>query len=225
MKSYFLGEEFFLVMEYMDGGTLSDVTSKTCLSEDETAAISWECLQGLYFLHPNHVIHRDVKSDNILLRTGCVKLADFGLSTQLTPEQSRQCSLAGTTWWMAPEVVTGQPYGPKVDIWSFGIVGIEMREQEPPYWNQSPGTAKLMIAIKRTPQLRQPNRFSPCLRHFLSCCLQREEEQCWSAKELLQHPFVTSAKPASTLAPLHQLSEEEDRHAKTVIITSALFTP
>ncbi|KAL9822407.1 serine/threonine-protein kinase PAK 1-like [Geothlypis trichas] len=203
LDSYFLGEEFLLVMEYMDGGALSDVTSKTCLSEDETAAISRECLQGLYFLHSNHVIHRDVKSENILLRTdGSVKLADFGLSTQLTPEQSRRCSLAGTPWWMAPQVVTGQPYGPKVDIWSFGIVGIEMIEQEPPYWNQSPGMATHLIATVGTPQLRQPNRFSPCLRHFLSCCLQRDEEQRWSAKELLQHPFVTSAKPAFILAPL-----------------------
>ncbi|NWR26287.1 PAK3 kinase, partial [Emberiza fucata] len=112
--------------------------------------------------------------------------ADFGLSTQLTPEQSRTCSVVKTTWWMAPEVVMRQPYGPKVDIWSFGIVGIEMTEQEHPYWSESSGTDKLMIAIKRTPWLRQPNRFSPCLRHFLSRCLQRDEARRWSAKELLQ---------------------------------------
>ncbi|XP_064263163.1 serine/threonine-protein kinase PAK 3-like isoform X2 [Passer domesticus] len=84
--SYLLGEELWLVMEYMDGGTLSNVISKSYLSEEEMAAISRECLQGLDFLHSNHVIHRDVKSSNILLRTdGSVKLADFGLSTQLTP--------------------------------------------------------------------------------------------------------------------------------------------
>ncbi|CAN8220442.1 unnamed protein product, partial [Coccothraustes coccothraustes] len=187
LASYLLGEELWLVMEYMDGGTLNDVINECDMFEGEIAAISRECLQGLDFLHSNHVIHRDVKSCNILLRTdGSVKLADFGLATQLTPEQSRRCSLAGTTWWMAPEVVTHQPYGPKVDIWSFGIVGIEMVEQEPPYWNQSPGTAKLLIATKRTPQLQQPNRFSPCLCDFLSCCLQRDEARRWSAKELLQ---------------------------------------
>ncbi|NWZ88912.1 PAK3 kinase, partial [Nesospiza acunhae] len=136
--SYLLGEELWLVMEYMDGGALSDVISKTCLSEDQMAAISRECLQGLYFLHSNHVIHRDVKSCNILLRSdGSVKLGQYILG-QLTPEQSRRCSVAGTTWWLAPEMVTHQPYGPKVDIWSFGIVGIEMVEQGPPYWNRSP---------------------------------------------------------------------------------------
>ncbi|NWV34441.1 PAK3 kinase, partial [Grantiella picta] len=91
-------------------------------------------LQGLDFLHSNHVIHRDVKSYNILLGTdGSIKLADFGLSAQLTPEQNQRSSVIGTSWWMAPEVVTKKPYGPKVDIWSFGIVIIEMVEHEVPY--------------------------------------------------------------------------------------------
>ncbi|NWY97044.1 PAK3 kinase, partial [Loxia curvirostra] len=136
--SYLVGEELWLVMEYMDGGTLSDVISRIYLSEDQMAAISRECLQGLDFLHSNHVIHRDVKSCNILLRTdGSVKLGQYILG-QLTPEQSRRCSVAGTPWWLAPEVVTHQLYGPKVDIWSFGIVGIEMVERGPPYWNRSP---------------------------------------------------------------------------------------
>ncbi|CAN8220657.1 unnamed protein product [Coccothraustes coccothraustes] len=129
-------------------------------------------------------------------------LADFGLATQLTPKQIRRCSVAGTPWWMAPEVVTGQPYGPKVDIWSFGIVGIEMVEQEPPYWNQSPGMAQRLIATAGTPKLRHPKLLSALLRDFLSCCLQIDEEERWSAKELLQHPFVTTAKPASILSPL-----------------------
>ncbi|NWZ74118.1 PAK2 kinase, partial [Acrocephalus arundinaceus] len=128
--------------------------------------------------------------------------ADFGLSAQLTPEQSRRSSVTGTAWWMAPEVVKGQPYGPKVDIWSFGIVAIEMVEQEVPYQNESPDLVRFLIAKKGTPGLLQPELLSPVLHHFLRCCLHTEEARCWSAKELLQHPFVTSAKPASTLVPL-----------------------
>ncbi|XP_048148341.1 serine/threonine-protein kinase PAK 3-like [Corvus hawaiiensis] len=139
LDSYLVDDELWLVMEYMDGGSLSDVINEMYISEDEMAAVSRECLQGLDFLHSNHVIHRDVKSCNILLRTdGSVKLADFGLSAQLTAEQNQRSSVVGTSWWMAPEVVTGQPYGPKVDIWSLGMVGIEMVEREVPHCNESP---------------------------------------------------------------------------------------
>ncbi|XP_057899815.1 serine/threonine-protein kinase PAK 1-like [Melospiza georgiana] len=209
---YLVGEELWLVLEYMDGGALSDIISTTSLYEDEAAAISRECLQGLHFLHSNHVIHRDVKSDNILLRTdGSVKLGQSGfcLSTQLSPEQSRRCSVVGTPWWLAPEVLTGQPYDPKVDIWSFGIVGIEMIEQEPPYWNQSPIMATQLIATVGTPRLQPPNRFSPCLRDFLSCCLQRDEEQRWSARELLQNIKAELQKTDARIKALEKRLQED----------------
>ncbi|XP_064263133.1 uncharacterized protein LOC135293057 isoform X2 [Passer domesticus] len=203
LKSYLLGDELWLVMEYMDGGALSDVINEIHMSEREIAAVSRECLQGLDFLHSNHVIHQDLTSSNILLRTdGSVKLADFGLFAQLTPKQNRWNSMAGTLGWMAPEVVTGQPYGPKVDIWSFGIVGIEMVERQVPYWKETSGMPRLVIDIRGTPRLYQPNLFSPCLRDFLSICMQTDEARRWSAKELLQHPFVRSAEPASSLVPL-----------------------
>ncbi|XP_064262057.1 serine/threonine-protein kinase PAK 3-like [Passer domesticus] len=203
LKSYLLGDELWLVMEYMDGGALSDVINEIHMSEREIAAVSRECLQGLDFLHSNYMIHQDLTSSNILLRTdGSVKLADFGLFAQLTPKQNRWSSMAGTSGWMAPEVVTGQPYGPKVDIWSFGIVGIEMVERQVPYWKETSGMPRLVIDIRGTPRLYQPNLFSPCLRDFLSICMQADKEQRWSAKELLQHPFVTSAEPASSLVPL-----------------------
>ncbi|XP_053860021.1 serine/threonine-protein kinase PAK 1-like, partial [Vidua macroura] len=209
LDSYLVDGQLWLVMEYMDGGTLSDVISETYLSEDEMAAISRECLQGLDFLHSNHVIHRDVKSSNILLRTdGSVKLADSGLFAQLTPEQSRRSSVAGTSGWMAPEVVTGQPCGPKVDIWSLGIVGIEMVEREVPYWNETPVSPQLLIAIRGTPKLQQPNRFSPCLRDFLSCCLLRNEAQRWSAKELLQAWGTYKLLGQSVLVLHHALSKQ-----------------
>ncbi|NXO62845.1 PAK3 kinase, partial [Phainopepla nitens] len=93
-------------------------------------------LQGLAFLPTNHMIHIDIKGDNVLLgQDGSVKLgrSDFGLCVLLTPEQSKQRSMAGTTCWMAPEVVRREPYGPKVDTWSLGIVAIEMAKGRAPY--------------------------------------------------------------------------------------------
>ncbi|XP_017928273.1 serine/threonine-protein kinase PAK 3-like [Manacus vitellinus] len=203
LDSYIVEEELWLVMEYVDGGTLYDVISETCMSEGQMAAVSRECLQGLYFLHSNGVIHRDIKSSNILIRTdGSVKLADFGLSAQLSLEQSYRNSVIGTSWWMAPEVVISKPYGPKVDIWSFGIVGLEMVEGEVPYQNETSVLAQYLIATGGAPKLKNPKQVSAWLRDFLTCCLETDQDRRWSAEELLQHPFVESAKPASSLVPL-----------------------
>ncbi|XP_017668238.1 PREDICTED: serine/threonine-protein kinase PAK 3-like isoform X2 [Lepidothrix coronata] len=203
LDSYIVEEELWLVMEYVDGGTLYDVISETCMSEGQMAAVSRECLQGLYFLHSNGVIHRDIKSSNILIRTdGSVKLADFGLSAQLSLDQSYRNSVIGTSWWMAPEVVISKPYGPKVDIWSFGIVGLEMVEGEVPYQNETSVLAQYLIATGGAPKLKNPKQVSAWLRDFLTCCLETDQDRRWSAEELLQHPFVESAKPASSLVPL-----------------------
>ncbi|XP_059692965.1 serine/threonine-protein kinase PAK 3-like [Haemorhous mexicanus] len=203
LDSYLVDEELWLVMEYMDGGSLHDVIRETRMAEGEIAAVSRECLQGLDFLHSKQVIHRDIKSHNILLGLdGSVKLADFGLAAQLTAEQSKRRSAVGTTYWMAPEIFTRKLYGPKVDIWSFGIVGIEMVEGAPPYRMKTSRTVQQLISSGGRPKLQKPRQQSAWLRDFLHCCLEREEDRRWSAQELLQHPFVTSAKPTSDLTPL-----------------------
>ncbi|XP_048145638.1 serine/threonine-protein kinase PAK 3-like [Corvus hawaiiensis] len=134
LDSYLVDGELWLAMEFMDGGTLYDVLGAVYLEEGQIGAVCRECLQGLHFLHSRRVIHRDVKSCNILVSMdGSVKLADFGLCAQLTPERDKCSSSVGTPSWMAPEVVRGEAYGPKVDIWSLGIVGLEMVEGEAPY--------------------------------------------------------------------------------------------
>ncbi|XP_071406148.1 serine/threonine-protein kinase PAK 3-like [Pithys albifrons albifrons] len=198
LDSYLVRDELWLVMEHMGGGSLSDVISKTVLAVGQTAAVFRECLQGLAFLHSNRVIHRDIKSDNILLGLdGSVKLADFGLCAQLTTEQSKCSSVVGTVYWMAPEVVRKEPYGAKVDIWSLGIVGIEMLEGEPPHFKKTPFMARPLIATRSAPKLRNPWLRFPLLHAFLNCCLQRDEERRASALELLQAASICKFSQAS----------------------------
>ncbi|XP_007461777.1 PREDICTED: serine/threonine-protein kinase PAK 1 [Lipotes vexillifer] len=232
LDSYLVGDELWVVMEYLAGGSLTDVVTETCMDEGQIAAVCRECLQALEFLHSSQVIHRDIKSDNILLgMDGSVKLTDFGFCAQITPEQSKRSTMVGTPYWMAPEVVTRKAYGPKVDIWSLGIMAIEMIEGEPPYLNENPlrytkaasscseGRKQLTIFLEglsghqeRTSVGAQGNSLFVLPGLVPNRCLEMDVEKRGSAKELLQHQFLKIAKPLSSLTPLIAAAKEATKN-------------
>ncbi|CAI4039372.1 hypothetical protein SMKI_08G0350 [Saccharomyces mikatae IFO 1815] len=208
IDSYVLKGDLWVIMEYMEGGSLTDVVTHCILTEGQIGAVCRETLSGLKFLHSKGVLHRDIKSDNILLSMeGDIKLTDFGFCAQINELNLKRTTMVGTPYWMAPEVVSRKEYGPKVDIWSLGIMIIEMIEGEPPYLNETPLRALYLIATNGTPKLKEPENLSSSLKKFLDWCLCVEPEERASATELLHDEYITEiAEANSSLAPLVKLA-------------------
>jgi len=200
-NSYIVGEQLWVVMEYMGGGCLTEVLEQhefVKLSEPQIALVCKETLKALIYIHEMHRIHRDIKSDNILIsETGEVKIADFGYAAQLTQQQEKRNTVVGTPYWMAPELIRGHDYGTKVDIWSLGIMVIEMAEGEPPYMEFPPLRALFLITTKGIPDLKEPEKWSDEFKEFLKQCIVKDPAQRPSGKQLLNHPFLKKACPTS----------------------------
>uniref|UniRef100_A0A8C6M2Q7 Serine/threonine-protein kinase 3 n=1 Tax=Nothobranchius furzeri TaxID=105023 RepID=A0A8C6M2Q7_NOTFU len=213
--SYFKNTDLWIVMEYCGAGSVSDIIrlrNKT-LTEEEIATILKSTLKGLEYLHFMRKIHRDIKAGNILLNTeGHAKLADFGVAGQLTDTMAKRNTVIGTPFWMAPEVIQEIGYNCVADIWSLGITSIEMAEGKPPYADIHPMRAIFMIPTNPPPTFRKPELWSDDFTDFVKKCLVKNPEQRATATQLLQHPFISQAKPVTILRDL--ITEAMEMKAK-----------
>jgi len=209
--SYFKNTDLWIVMEHCGAGSVSDIMRlrRKTLTEDEIATVMYYTLKGLEYLHKRKKIHRDIKAGNILLNAdGHAKLADFGVAGQLTDTMAKRNTVIGTPYWMAPEVIQEIGYDCVADIWSLGITALEMAEGKPPYGDIHPMRAIFMIPTKPPPSFREPDRWSSEFIDFVSHCLVKNPTQRAAADELLQHEFVSQAKPTTILQDMIREAKE-----------------
>uniref|UniRef100_A0A669P4J5 Mitogen-activated protein kinase kinase kinase kinase n=1 Tax=Phasianus colchicus TaxID=9054 RepID=A0A669P4J5_PHACC len=196
--SLFRRDKLWICMEFCGGGSLQDIYHVTGpLSEQQIAYVSRETLQGLYYLHSKGKMHRDIKGANILLTdNGHVKLADFGVSAQITATIAKRKSFIGTPYWMAPEVAAVERkggYNQLCDLWAVGITAIELAELQPPMFDLHPMRALFLMTKSnfQPPKLKDKMKWSNSFHHFVKMALTKNPKKRPTAEKLLQHPFVT----------------------------------
>ncbi|XP_046701802.1 mitogen-activated protein kinase kinase kinase kinase 4 isoform X3 [Silurus meridionalis] len=191
-------DQLWLVMEFCGAGSITDLVKNTkgnWLKEDWIAYISREILRGLAHLHAHHVIHRDIKGQNVLLTENAeVKLVDFGVSAQLDRTVGRRNTFIGTPYWMAPEVIAcdenpDATYDYRSDLWSCGITAIEMAEGAPPLCDMHPMRALFLIPRNPPPRLKS-KKWSKKFFNFIESCLVKNYTQRPTTEQLLKHPFI-----------------------------------
>lgn len=197
--------KLWVIMEYVNGGSLFELLKPGAVTDEEVIlVITKEILIALEYLHNQGKIHRDLKSQNILLnQSGEVKLTDFGVSTQLSSNFSRRNTTVGTPYWMAPEVILNNNGGHsyKADIWSLGCCAYELFTGKPPLQNHFPP----MKALRQISRCHYENDFtdliglddleiSDAFKDFLCQCFVIDPRNRLSASKLLKHKFITKIK-------------------------------
>ncbi|XP_026077277.1 mitogen-activated protein kinase kinase kinase kinase 3-like isoform X6 [Carassius auratus] len=210
--SYLRRDKLWICMEYCGGGSLQDIYHVTGpLTESQIAYVTRETLQGLFYLHNKGKMHRDIKGANILLTdNGYIKLADFGVSAQITATLAKRKSFIGTPYWMAPEVAAVERkggYNHLCDIWAVGITAIELAELQPPMFDLHPMRALFLMTKSnfQPPKLKDKVKWTNNFHIFVKLALTKNPKKRPPADKLLQHPFVS--QPLSRILAIELLDK------------------
>lgn len=193
----------YIAMEYMGGRSLDAVYKNLSkrggrISEKVLGKIAEAVLRGLSYLHERKIIHRDIKPQNILLNlAGQVKLCDFGVSGEAV--NSLATTFTGTSYYMAPERIKGQPYSVTCDVWSLGLTLLEVAQGKFPFGsdkmtaNVAPIELLTMI-LTFTPELKDEPElniyWSKAFKSFIEYCLKKEARERPSPRQMISHPWI-----------------------------------
>mmetsp|Transcript_11936 Transcript_11936/g.18096 ORF Transcript_11936/g.18096 Transcript_11936/m.18096 type:complete len:614 (+) Transcript_11936:229-2070(+) len=190
--------EMYIIMEYCDGGSILDYIEKYggmhsyAEGEEVIRGVCASIVLGLTYLHGEaRICHRDIKSGNVLLTNdGHVKLADFGVSAELTNTLNKRKTFVGSPFWMAPEVIRESHYDGRADVWSLGITAIEMAQGQPPHADLNQMRAIFIIPTKPAPTLVNPDAWSTEMLDFIRCCCKKDPSQRYDSTRLASHTFI-----------------------------------
>eukprot|EP00656_Telonema_subtile_P016463 TRINITY_DN18699_c0_g2_i2.p1 TRINITY_DN18699_c0_g2~~TRINITY_DN18699_c0_g2_i2.p1 ORF type:complete len:358 (+),score=38.51 TRINITY_DN18699_c0_g2_i2:161-1234(+) len=195
-----------IYMELIQGGSVSELIATGGLPEVQVHGLIRQLVAGLVYLHAQGVMHRDIKSMNLLLDsdTGLLKVCDFGAAKEVSQMFSSKTSLgsestgiAGTPNWMAPEVIKTGKHTPASDVWSVGCVMIELSTGKPPY-HDCQGVWQVMYQISEGHMPAMPVNINHEGHQFLECCMQQEPSQRPTSQQLSEHVYLRTVPGPTT---------------------------
>ncbi|XP_053305175.1 serine/threonine-protein kinase Nek11-like [Spea bombifrons] len=193
LGSFLEKDDFCIITEYCEGGDLQCLIKEQRNSSrpfPEAHVVEWfiQLLLGVNYLHERLVLHRDLKTKNVFLKDGAVKIGDFGVSRVLALPSDMATSFTGTPHYMSPETFSSSGYNSKSDIWSLGCILYEICSLR--YAFEASSWIKLVSLIVEGPSPPLPSRYSPELNEILQRMLKKEPEERPSAGEILKMPYI-----------------------------------
>ena len=188
---------FYIVMEYANDGDLSKkikaqkqkIFGEKYFSEEKIMQYFYQICRGLQYIHSKNIIHRDIKSQNIfLMKNGKLKIGDFGIAKALTETKNNASTVIGTPYYFSPEIINGEPYNYKTDIWSLGVVLYEMCCLKLPF--ESNNIAQLSIKIMKGKYDPIPNRYSKNMANLIKNMLNIDQKLRPNINEVMQSPLL-----------------------------------